>query len=526
MKNFKNYVAFLAIFAMIFTSCSKEEVGIPIDDSSENSVVLTFGTILNDLANRSMKQSQFDQVPTCSDAAPAVALIGLSVEGVAQPLVKVNILSDSDGYFTAYSEDLKIPVPSDGSVEVTITSFKVYDGDPDSGGDMIWIAPVAPGDFSGYVNNPLPFSFDLGADTKPYIDVEVLCFDRRMVNEYGYVFFDIIPETIYPLCTFINYCNEDGRHWVADYAVDLYFGTNTSGIKLYDHLNPNAMAQTGVINGQFFADPLCLVIPGPPANLPNDQPYLYMVIYPNDWTANYGDINNAPIPVQLSWNDVNALLNSDGTTNEYLHLFIGECDGALEGDGTLPPPPTCDQTDPEADCDSDGILNKCDIDNPNYGTFDCDEDAVLNGVDNCLTEPGTVANNGCPEDPCAIEAPDTACDVAFFEGVQSFTEIVDPGGSPTFYALLDGGVPVGAVTTSINASGDPVVIINMDGGFSMDDYRIEVSQNSDGSNSSCVAQNNVSPPTGEDPDVFVVLTETGDYVYPFYLNIEANYCFE
>ncbi len=539
MKLFKNYLSALAIFALLFTSCSKDEVGIPIDDSSENSVVLTFGAVLNDLANRSMNKNHFDQVPDCSDAVPAVALIGLSVGGVAQPLAKVNILSDSDGYFTAYSDALKIPVPGDGSVEVTVTSFKVYDGDPDSGGEIIWIAPVAPGDFTGYVNNPLPYSFDLEAGSKPYIDIEVLCFDRRMVNEYGYVFFDILPETIYPLCLFVNYCNEDGRHWVADYAVDLYFGTNTSGIKLYDHLNPTAMAQTGVINGQFVADPLCLVVPGPPANLPANQPYLYLVIYPNDWAANYGNINNTPVSVQLTWEMVEDLLNGDGTTNEYLHLLVGECEGALPGDGNGNG--ECDLENPLEDCDNDGVLNgvdecptvwgtsgnngcpeqECDLEDP---LQDCDNDGVLNGVDDCPTVPGIEANNGCPEDPCAIENPDTACDVAFFEGSQSFTEIVEPGATPTFYALLDGEVSVGSVTVSINASGDPVVIINMGFGFSMDDYRIEVSQNSDGSNSTCKAQNDVSPPTGEDPDVFVIFDETANYVYPFYLNIEANYC--
>lgn len=86
-----------------------------------------------------------------------------------------------------------------------------------------------------------------------------------------------------------------------------------------------------------------------------------------------------------------------------------------------------------------------------------------------------------------------------------FTEIIDPGETPTFYALLDGEVSVGSVTVTINEDGDPVVIINMGFGFSMDDYRIEVSQNSDGSNSTCVAENNISQPTGGDPDVFEVL---------------------
>src|SRR5690606_41006153 len=121
------------------------------------------------------------------------------------------------------------------------------------------------------------------------------------------------------------YCNADGRHWVANYSIDLYYGTNDEGIQLYDNSDAEAMVSVGMRGGQYYADPLCLVVPGPPANLPNNQPYLYMIIYPNDWNDNYGDIDNTPVPVQLSWNDVNALLNNDGTTSEYLHLFIGEC---------------------------------------------------------------------------------------------------------------------------------------------------------------------------------------------------------
>jgi hypothetical protein len=400
MKNFKFCIAYLAIFAMIFTSCSKDEPSV-VDPNESNSVVLTFGTLLNDLANKSMNKTHFDQVPTCSDAAPAVALIGLSVNDVPKPLVKVNILSDSNGYFTAYSEALKILVPGGGSVEVTITSFKVYDGDPDSGGNLIWIAPVAPGDFAGYVNNPLPFSFDLEAGTKPYIDIEVLCFDRRMVNEYGYPFFDLIPEVIYPLCFFANFCPPDsGRHFVGNYSLDLFYddGENPR-ILLYNDSTP----VTGVDGSVYFARPLCLVIPGKPDGFADNEDYLFYVITPLDWPGNYGDINNTPLPeVGLNWTDVSALLNPDDTTNEYIHLFIG-CDTPQE---------ECPRTqqDPDGDCipDNDCIGIQCDNCPGVYNPLqeDSDGDGIGDACDTCPNAPGSLENDGCPQNDCILDNDD------------------------------------------------------------------------------------------------------------------------
>lgn len=364
----------LAIFALLLTSCSKEETSSPGNDPNIESVDLTFGALLNDLSNRAMSQnkSHFDQVPTCSDAEPAVARIGFSYGGNSYE-TDVDILSDEEGYFTAYSEDLKIPVPNNGSVEVTLDSFRVYDGDPDGGGNLIWIAPIESeeGQFDGYVDSALPFSFDVQDGTKPYIDVEVLCFDRRMVNEYGYPFFDLVPGVLYPLCFFANYCpSPDGRHYVGNYSVDLYYDDGETRIQLYDGDSP----ETGNNGSNYFADPLCLVVPESPFEDP-DADYLFYVITPEDWPGNYGNIDNTPLPeVGLSWNDVEGYLNDDGETNEYIHILIG-CDD------TPPPPQDCPVTDNDADGD-------CVPDNedecPGYDDrLDADEDGVPDGCDNC-----------------------------------------------------------------------------------------------------------------------------------------------
>ena len=382
MKNFKLSLAYLAVFAMIFTSCSKEENA---QDTDENSVVLTFGAVLNDLANRASKQSQFDLIPTCSDAAPDRAVIGLTVDGDEWEDVDVDILMDSNGYFTAYTEDLKIHVPSAAGVDIVVTSFMVYD----AGNNLIWVAPTG-GGFAGYVDNPLPLEFNLQRGTKPYIDIEVLCFDRRTVNEYGYPFFDLVPTVVYPLCFFANYCpTPDGRHYVGNYSLDLWYDDGDTRIQIYN----DEMPSVGMAGSEYQARPVCLVVPGAPEGFgPNDD-YLFYVITPLDWPGNYGDINNAPMAeVGLSWNDVNALLNADGETSEYLHVFIGceegnggpggddgDGDGVDDDDDNCPTVPNPLQEDADGDGYGDVCDNCPNVYNPNQ--MDSDNDGIGNACE-------------------------------------------------------------------------------------------------------------------------------------------------
>src|SRR5690606_19050673 len=184
MRLFKNYLSALAILALVFTSCSKEET--TLDESNAEFVELTFGATLNDLANRAMNKQSVGElsIPDCASTTPDYAVITFAYGGVNRE-VTVDILNDNQGYFTDYSELLKIPVPTNGSTTVTLTGFLVYD----SNDDVIWAAPVG-SDFANYVDQTLPRNFTVTAGTKPYIDVEVLCFDRRFVNEYGYPFFE------------------------------------------------------------------------------------------------------------------------------------------------------------------------------------------------------------------------------------------------------------------------------------------------------------------------------------------------
>lgn len=262
---------------MLLTGCSKEEDGIQDPANDSQGVSVSFKTLLNDLSNRAMSRAHFNDIPDCSDAEPATAMIEYSYGG-NDYTATVDVLHDESGYFTDYSEDLKIPVPDGGSVTVTLTGFVVYD----AGDNELWVAPknTEDADFAGYVDNPLPFDFEVRDGTKPYIDVDVLCYDHRMANEYGYVFFDINQKEIFNFCLFGNYCTPSGRHYVASYSIDVWNYENEQKTEqLYDDLTLSVTDSNE--DGIYEADPLCVALPDDP-NSDDDQYWFEITILDTD----------------------------------------------------------------------------------------------------------------------------------------------------------------------------------------------------------------------------------------------------
>lgn len=395
MKNFRIQQILIVFLAGLVFSCSKDEKVEPGDLISENVAVVHLGPILNEFTNQQTRQSS-DGIPQCSEEAPGFAQISLTYGEDETPVdVIVEILEDENGLFTAYDEALEIPVPSgSNTVSVTLNEFLVWTNVDDAPGEIIWAAPKADSDFADFVDNPLPFSWELRAGSKTYINVDVLCFDDRMVNLFGYQFFDINPEVIYELCFFANYCSDAGRHYTANYSLDLYYGISSNGTPLY----MGEIPVTGE-DGEFYADPLCLAIPGPQNDEADDDPYLYYEVTLLDWEGNYGDANGKMISGTWSWNDIEGLLNEDGETSEYFHAFIN-CDddgtsGPIDSDGDGIPnsEDNCpDIANPDqADEDGNGVGDACEP-----GTDD-DGDGVPNDIDECPdTDPGVEVDEvGC-----------------------------------------------------------------------------------------------------------------------------------
>lgn len=251
MKRISYYLCYVAVLAMVFTSCSKEEDNLVSNDTDK--ATLSFGAILNDLANQSNnKQSSTDDLPECTDGATAayveIALYegATAVVGTTEDPFRVDLVNGQ--VFTEEVPELELE-PGTYSLE----HFMVYD----SAGNLLWVAPRG-GVLAEFIENPLPLSIELGAGVKKYVDVSVLCYDDRNVVEYGYLFFDIDTNKAIEFCVFGNYCPPSGRHYPAEYSVSVWSGTNASGTALYT----NVSNTTGYYdNGDFYADPLCFALP-------------------------------------------------------------------------------------------------------------------------------------------------------------------------------------------------------------------------------------------------------------------------
>jgi len=326
MKTLKNYIMYFAVLAFCFTSCSKEESGSMPDDNAEK-VQLSFGTTLNDLLNdrAQSKEQHFSDVPECSDEAPATVDVVISQTGEADIEVTLDVLADDldgDGdmdYFTDYSADLELTPGS-----YTLEEFIVYDGD----GNEIWIAPIddGSGDFDGYVDNTLPMPIDLGAGVKKYVNVEVLCFDDRIANQYGYLFFDFEGKELIEYCLFVNYCTPNGRHYTASYSVDVWNYEN--GVKtdqLYDDLTANVSPNQ---DGDYAAEPLCIVLPD---GEEDDEYWIEVTILSTDEYNVTEEVIRAG-----AITDVEVRSFFDGDDNlDYYHIFEGDCG---EDDIMIPDP--------------------------------------------------------------------------------------------------------------------------------------------------------------------------------------------
>ncbi|CAL67028.1 hypothetical protein [Christiangramia forsetii] len=261
MKRIKNYLAFCSIFALLLAGCSKEETGEVPGDPASNAT-LSFGAILNQAERaQAAQKAHLADFPVCSEATPdhvRYVLSGPVNVGTLQNPAEVDISPnpgdyDDDGedeFFTLESDDLELP---EGTY--TLEYFAVYDDED----NLIWVAPLAGEELANYVDNPISADgFFLSAGTKKYLDVDVLCYDKRIVNEYGYLFFELETFKALDFCIFGNYCDENGRHFVASYSVDVWvYEDGAKGEQLYNDV-PNNVE---IVDGEPTADPVCFALP-------------------------------------------------------------------------------------------------------------------------------------------------------------------------------------------------------------------------------------------------------------------------
>ncbi len=403
MKNFKNYLAGLAVFALLFSSCSKEETGV---DPTTEKATLSFGAIVADLASQSTnKQSDLSDLPECSDAAPAYVEIVLMqgdeyIVGGDAPY-RVDLVSGQ--VFTEEDPALELD-PGTYSLE----HFAVYD----AAGNLTWIAPKG-GVLAEFVDAPLPLSINLGAGVKKYVDVSVVCYDDRDVNEYGYLFFEFDTTRAFEFCFFANYCTPEGRHFPARFSVEF----SIDGTVIYTAAeNINEVGVNAA--GDNYARPICFALPDLP-QYGDDEEYLDYTITLLDWDGVY-DGPGTVITGSLSRNEVEANFDGDDNVN-YEHIRFG-CDGTTppddDNDGVPNDDDICPGFDDNADADGDGIPDGCDECPNTPADMDDDGDCLPNNDDPCPYDP----DNDCDDNPVG-----DGCETAYMFGDVELNSLDYPG---------------------------------------------------------------------------------------------------
>ncbi len=503
MKNFKNYIAYLAIFALFFTSCSKDEVTDVTPD--QDTFQLQFGTLLNDFAKQSKDHLSDDPV-VCRDAAPSYVLVALTdsnnnwvagknpeaVGADENDFIKVNIKNNAGSWETDFSDELGLPA---GTYQLQY--FIVYSAD----NQVLWVAPREGGAYASSVGDPLPQEIVLAAGTKPYVEVDVLCFIPRVEEAFGYIFFDINLITVENnYCIFVNFCNEgdegdDGREYPAKFEVDVW----ADGFGGSEVIIDGAMNSVSGEGNNFAATVLCFPLPP----LEGDDTYFVRVtvLTAGNYTADGSDF----FEFEISQADIDGQLLQ---TPRYEHIRIncGEDD--------------CDPDDPQADCDNDGIPNEDD---------ECEGEGVRGNVDEfgCPLDGGNLCDTVIT---CEIgDDAGSGCDFTFINGDAGDEIFVKVNSDLDVFDLnnvLDD--KFGELTTAFDDQDDLVVTIDnnvFDELISKYEIEVHPADESGAMITTCQDMACDSNVTANTSSINVELTNDVVTKYPFYIRVKSTGCF-
>ncbi|HET8753339.1 MAG TPA: hypothetical protein VFM59_03180 [Salinimicrobium sp.] len=326
MKRIKFSIAWMAMFALIFTSCSKDENASLAED--QELIQLTFGSLLNDMKVDQTKQATPGE---CREGTPFYVMVGITdsdgnyVGGGTSDvhMIEVGLKNNNGSWETTYSEDLALPAG-----EYQLQHFVVYDTNE----EVLWVAPREEGTFGDYVPDALPLDINLAPGTKPYINVDVLCYFPREEVAYGYLFFDInLTRVENSYCIFVNYCDDEtGREYPAYFEVEVWSDeAHTEVVNINADTNVISM-----VNGLPSASVLCFALP----DLGNNTYFARVTVLNHD-DLDYTADNTDFYDFEITQNSIEAL---EDAIPSYDHIRINCAAGDNEPDPGEGGDPVCD----------------------------------------------------------------------------------------------------------------------------------------------------------------------------------------
>jgi len=282
MKNVKIYFAFVAVFAMMFTSCSKD------NQDTEGPVAVEVGelslsALLEQYSSQNRQQENSANPPSCDmeDVKPAFVRAAIKDpdgnwidDGVATngyyvdiPVIPISSDSDADGAENFLTYEAHFLELEEGTYE--LVRFSVLNASKTE----ILLAPSSddtygPANFANFVENALPIDIFVEAGTKTYQEIEVLCYDEAIASEYGYLFFDFEEVPLTYICIFGNECDEYGKHTPSHFRVKVWEYPALPGEGDVVFTDENALVDgtndfnNGENEGEVTqADPLCIPLP-------------------------------------------------------------------------------------------------------------------------------------------------------------------------------------------------------------------------------------------------------------------------
>ncbi|MCB2208394.1 MAG: lamin tail domain-containing protein [Bacteroidetes bacterium] len=239
----KKLILLLTVAAIVLAGCKKNEA--PQADQATGEVQFSIHNIMDEGS-----RVEIPGIPDCDlQATPLYAIVGITSDVAGTlPITGSPFTMNINEFDSDLMTDVLKLVPG----TYYVTQFDVYgaDGDDtDTDDDLIWAAPTATSFYNSFMNIKLNLEFTVVAYQKSGYEVEVLCYEETVADQFGFTWFDIDKVVLRDICLFGDICanlfpgvttwNDNGYSFAYDmpaqFQVELYRDGATTPLSVYQN---------------------------------------------------------------------------------------------------------------------------------------------------------------------------------------------------------------------------------------------------------------------------------------------------